>query len=251
MPSRDHTANNDPGRRCCAPGLVEPGGWILMPRWRCSGTRAGSACRGGCGGVVGGGRSPGTQRSHWPARHGCASGVGPTARSASATRTPRAWRCRRRRRRCPSRAPAPSPWPAGGTPRRRLHPWSAWMIAPAGGVRVWMAMPRASVTSAAVGVASIDRPTTRGAKASSTTAQERVPSRVGARWYRSPQLGRAGPGEVAVDQVGGDLVGLGMAPGRPAGHPARPARRSSRATAVWPAMIGWPSRSSACARRAP
>jgi hypothetical protein len=45
------------------------------------------------------------------------------------------------------------------------------MIAPAGGVRVWIAMPRALVTSAAVGVASIDQPTTRREKVSSTTAQ--------------------------------------------------------------------------------
>jgi hypothetical protein len=35
------------------------------------------------------------------------------------------------------------------------------MIAPAGGVRVWMAMPSALVTSAAVGEVSIDQPTTR------------------------------------------------------------------------------------------
>jgi hypothetical protein len=35
------------------------------------------------------------------------------------------------------------------------------MIAPAGGVRVWTAMPSALVTSAAVGEPSIDQPTTR------------------------------------------------------------------------------------------
>src|SRR5918994_6666057 len=50
-------------------------------------------------------------------------------------------------------------------------PWSEWMTAPAGGVRVWMAMPRALVTSAAVGVASIDQPTTRREKLSRTTPQ--------------------------------------------------------------------------------
>src|ERR687898_858452 len=30
-------------------------------------------------------------------------------------------------------------------------PWSEWMTAPAGGVRVWMAIPKALVTSAGVG----------------------------------------------------------------------------------------------------
>jgi hypothetical protein len=45
------------------------------------------------------------------------------------------------------------------------------MIAPAGGVRVWIAIPKALVTSAAVGEASMDQPTTRRENASSTTAQ--------------------------------------------------------------------------------
>jgi hypothetical protein len=35
------------------------------------------------------------------------------------------------------------------------------MIAPAGGVRVWIAMPSALVTSAAVGELSMNQPTTR------------------------------------------------------------------------------------------
>jgi hypothetical protein len=34
-------------------------------------------------------------------------------------------------------------------------------MAPVGGVRVWMAMPSALVTSAAVGELSMDQPTTR------------------------------------------------------------------------------------------
>jgi hypothetical protein len=42
-----------------------------------------------------------------------------------------------------------------------------------------MAMPRALVTSAAVGEASMDQPTTRRLKASRTTAQYSLPSRVG------------------------------------------------------------------------
>jgi hypothetical protein len=50
-------------------------------------------------------------------------------------------------------------------------PGSEWMTVPLGGVRVWMAIPRALVTSAAVGAASIDQPTTRREKLSSTTAQ--------------------------------------------------------------------------------
>jgi hypothetical protein len=50
-------------------------------------------------------------------------------------------------------------------------PWSEWMTVPAGGRRVSMAMPRALVTSAAVGEESIDHPTTRREHTSSTTAQ--------------------------------------------------------------------------------
>jgi hypothetical protein len=45
------------------------------------------------------------------------------------------------------------------------------MMAPVGGVRVWMAIPRALVTSAAVGELSMDQPTTRREKLSRTTAQ--------------------------------------------------------------------------------
>jgi hypothetical protein len=55
-------------------------------------------------------------------------------------------------------------------------PWSEWTIAPAAGVRVSMAMPSVLVTSAAVGDASIDQPTTRRENTSSTTAQETLPS---------------------------------------------------------------------------
>jgi hypothetical protein len=50
-------------------------------------------------------------------------------------------------------------------------PWSEWMIVPAAGRRVSMAMPRALVTSAAVGEESIDHPTTRREHTSSTTTQ--------------------------------------------------------------------------------
>jgi hypothetical protein len=47
------------------------------------------------------------------------------------------------------------------------------------GLRDWIAIPRALVTSAAVGVVSIDQPTTRREQASRTTAQYSLPSRVG------------------------------------------------------------------------
>ena len=45
--------------------------------------------------------------------------------------------------------------------------------------RVSMAMPSALVTRAALGEESIDQPTTRREKVSSTTQQETLPSRVG------------------------------------------------------------------------
>ncbi len=53
-------------------------------------------------------------------------------------------------------------------------PWSEWMMLPGSAVlpsRVSMAMPKALVTSAAVGEASMDQPTTRREKVSSTTQQ--------------------------------------------------------------------------------
>jgi hypothetical protein len=56
---------------------------------------------------------------------------------------------------------------------------SEWMIAPAGGLRYSIAMPRALVPSADVGEESVDQPTTRREWASSTTAQETLPSTVG------------------------------------------------------------------------
>jgi hypothetical protein len=66
-------------------GFAEARCWTLMPRWMGSRTLSGS----GCGGVVAGcGRSPGTQRSRWRARRGCASAAGRGVRPASATRTP-------------------------------------------------------------------------------------------------------------------------------------------------------------------
>jgi hypothetical protein len=39
-------------------------------------------------------------------------------------------------------------------------PWSEWISVPAVGLRNWIAIPRALVTSAAVGVVSIDQSTT-------------------------------------------------------------------------------------------
>jgi hypothetical protein len=64
------------------------------------------------------------------------------------------------------------------------------MIVPPGGIRVWKAMPRALVTSAAVGVASAHR-------AGELALAGRVLGDVG-----DPQLVRPGAAEVALDQVG-------------------------------------------------
>ena len=49
-------------------------------------------------------------------------------------------------------------------------PWSEWITVPSG-PRPSMAMPRASVTRPAVATESMDQPTTRREKTSSTTAQ--------------------------------------------------------------------------------
>src|SRR5919199_2956022 len=93
------------------------------------------------------------------------------------------------------------------------------MIAPAGGVRVWMAMPSALVTSPAVGRR---RSTSRPPDGSRRPAPPR--SRPCLPWWGlgdigHPQLVRAAAREAPVDQVGGDLVGLGMAPLGPPGDP--------------------------------
>jgi hypothetical protein len=50
----------------------------------------------------------------------------------------------------------------------KCTPWSEWISVPAAGRRDSIAIPRALVTSAAVGVVSIDQPTTRSEQASST-----------------------------------------------------------------------------------
>jgi hypothetical protein len=55
-------------------------------------------------------------------------------------------------------------------------PWSEWMIPPDWGSRLAIAIPRALLTSAAVWLESIDQPTTRREKVSSTTAQYTLPS---------------------------------------------------------------------------
>jgi hypothetical protein len=56
--------------------------------------------------------------------------------------------------------------------------WSEWIKVPDGGWRVSMAIPSALVTSAAVGDASMDQPTTRREYTSRTTEQYSLPSRV-------------------------------------------------------------------------
>jgi hypothetical protein len=50
-------------------------------------------------------------------------------------------------------------------------PWSEWINVPVAGRRDSIAIPRALVTNAAVGVVSIDQPTTRREQVSRTTAQ--------------------------------------------------------------------------------
>ena len=50
-------------------------------------------------------------------------------------------------------------------------PWSEWISAPGEGLRFSIAMPRALVTREAVGDESIDQPTIRREKVSSTTEQ--------------------------------------------------------------------------------
>jgi len=72
----------------------------------------------------------------------------------------------------PHRGHQPRLLGAGGEgPGAELQPWWEWMIVPAGGRRASIAIPRALVTSAAVGEESIDQPTTRREHTSSTTAQ--------------------------------------------------------------------------------
>ena len=61
-------------------------------------------------------------------------------------------------------------------------PWSEWITVPPVGLsRLSIAMPRALVTSAAVGAASIDQPTTRREYVSSTTRSRPCPRGWGAR----------------------------------------------------------------------
>src|SRR3954471_20668051 len=57
--------------------------------------------------------------------------------------------------------------------------WSEWITVVVDGARFWIAMPSAFVASDALGLWSIDHPTTRREYASSTTAQYTLPSRVG------------------------------------------------------------------------
>jgi hypothetical protein len=113
-----------------------------------------------------------------------------------------------------------------------LDPWSGWIRVPAAGRRDWMAMPSALVTSAAVGVVSMDQPTTRREQASRTTAQYSLPSRGVLGDVGDPQLIGAGASELAVDQVAGGR--LGRSPRRNLGRPVtpcRPARRINSSTA--------------------
>jgi hypothetical protein len=76
-----------------------------------------------------------------------------------------------------------------------------------------MAMPRALVTSAAAGEASIDQPDHPPGRAVQDHRAVELALAGGMLGdIGDPQLVRPAAGEGAVDQVGGDLVGLGMAP---------------------------------------
>jgi hypothetical protein len=60
-----------------------------------------------------------------------------------------------------------------------------------------------------------------------------------------PQLVRPAAGELAVDQVSGDLVGLGMAPLGPAGGAGQASAAQQQGNSVVADMIPRPRRSSA------
>src|SRR4029450_2363883 len=90
-------------------------------------------------------------------------------------------------------------------------PWSEWMIVPAGGVRVCIAMPSALVTSAAVGEASIEgahHPPGEGIQHDRAVGLALAGGVLGDVIH--PQLVRPGAGELAVGQVGGDPGGGGV-----------------------------------------
>jgi hypothetical protein len=122
-----------------------------------------------------------------------------------------------------------------------------------------MAIPSASVSSAAMGEESIDQPTTRRENASSTTAWYTFPSRVecseGAPPVRGnisdPQPVLRGLGEATIHQVGGDRVPFGAAPLRATGHPLSSARRMSSSTVPRETARPRPKVSSAWTRRLP
>jgi hypothetical protein len=113
-------------------------------------------------------------------------------------------------------------------------------------------MPRAPVTSAAVGVASMDQPTTRREQASSTTAQYSLPSRVmfsdiGYHSWSGPvranwRLTRS----TAAPRVAAHAGTLGGR-SRPAGQPGP----VSSSTAWKPTVMPRPRVSSAWTRRLP
>jgi hypothetical protein len=112
-----------------------------------------------------------SRRSRWPARPESSSDDGSAAPPACGTRTPRSSNCHSSPRPSPLSAPGRSSGALGERPRSELHSLIGVLISPAGGVRFWIAMPSALVTSAAVGELSMDQPTTRREKVPRTTAQ--------------------------------------------------------------------------------
>lgn len=95
-------------------------------------------------------------------------------------------------------------------------PWSLWITVDVVGRRLSMAIPKALVTSAAEGAASIDHPTTRREYASSTTAQYTLPSRVGCSVMSvTPKFVWLLPPELPSDAIGGRHLRRGLAVARP------------------------------------
>ncbi len=193
-------------------------------------------------------------RSRWPARPGSSSGAGQAAPPASATRTPPSSSCRRRPPRFPSRAAAGVGGTAGERPRGELPRPGRSVDDRAGRWGAGLDRHPKRVGDQCRGGPGVDggsRPP--GGRTHPARPRSRpclaggVLGTIG-----DPQLVEAAPEELTLERVGGHLVGLGVPPFRPAGHPGKPSaapRQLDRAVADHDPP--GPSRSSACTRRAP
>jgi hypothetical protein len=124
-------------------------------------------------------------------------------------------------------------------------PWSLWITTPSAW-RFSIAIPSAFTTRLAVCDESIDQPTTRRLKASSTTAQYTLPSRVGCS-VMSVSHSRFGSVLANSRFTRSDAVGVfGTLRyfGRP-GSPARPRRRITNSTVHRATVMFRPNTSSA------